>query len=124
MVTSHAIKRITERTSFRAETAERFAENALTRGLQPKDLPSRERDYLEQQERKAGCITRFYNGCCFIFNTDGVCITVYLAPKWFGRRPYYIEKRRVRDQKKYAQRYDMRIDLRDISIGEAMTNGV
>lgn len=109
---------------FRASTAERFAENALARGLHPTDLPSKERNYLEQQEQKAGCIARLYNGCCFIFNTEGTCITMYLAPKWFGRRPYYVGKRRVRDHKKYSKHYDLRIDTKDINNEEVMAYGV
>lgn len=105
MITAHALSRISERLGYRSDSAARIAEHAFVRGVPPDNLPRKERDYLKQQEQKADCIARFYNGCCFIFNPDGTCITAYLPPKWFGRRQYYVKKERIRDHKKYAHHY-------------------
>lgn len=105
MITSHALDRISERMGYKSDSAARIAENAFVRGVPPDNLPSKERAYLKQQEQKAGCVARFYNGSCFIFNPDGTCITAYLPPKWFGRRQYYVKKERIRDHKKYAHHY-------------------
>lgn len=113
IVSAHAQERISERMGFRSATAIRIAENALNRGKSSSDLPFREAAYLQRQENKEGCIARFYNGCCFIFNSEGACITVYLAPKWFGKRTHYVKKERVRDYKKYAQRYAFCTDPSD-----------
>lgn len=124
MITAHALDRISKRMGYRSGSAARIAENAFVRGVAPDNLPSKERDYLKKQEQKAGCVARFYNGYCFIFNSDGTCITAYLPPKWFGRKPYYIGKQRVRDHKKYSQRYDVHVDLKSFNIEEVMAYGV
>jgi hypothetical protein len=120
MVSAHALEQISVRTGFKSATAKRFAENALIRGQAPECLPSKERKYLEKQEQKMGCIARLYNGCCFIFNEDGNCITAYIAPKWFGKKPYFVEKQRIRNYKKYSLHYDIPVNSRNIVVDEVM----
>ena len=104
MITAHGLLRAEERTGYHTEAATRFVERALQRGKHPQEMPARERKYLIQKEKKEDCNALFYNGFCFIVSMEGVCVTMYQAPKWFGKRDHYIGKKRIRNVKEYVQR--------------------
>lgn len=105
MTTTHGLTRTKERTGYNTSTAARFIENAIQRGKMPTAMPTRERRYLQQQEAKEGCNALYYNGFCFIVSTEGYCVTMYPAPKWFGKKPHYDGKERIRNIKRYARNY-------------------
>ena len=104
MITNHALQRTQERTGFNPETSKRFITNAIQRGKSAESLNSREREYLSQPiaDRRA----MVYNSYCFIVSKDDVCITVFGAPKWFGKKAQFHGKERIRDAKKYLRYSD------------------
>ena len=106
MTTFHSIQRTQERTGFNVRTSERFIENAIERGKGAEAFSAKERDYLLHKEEQDGCRAIIYNTYCFIVNSDDRCVTMYSAPKWFGKKRYD-GKREIRDVKKYARFYNL-----------------
>ncbi|SES90161.1 hypothetical protein SAMN02910413_1177 [Pseudobutyrivibrio sp. C4] len=103
MVTLHSIERTTERTGLNRKASVRMMENAYNRGIDANQFSTVEKEYLE---RKAddGTIIKYYAGYCFIFSCEGLCITMYKAPTWFGKR-HFDGKNRIRNLKKYNKKY-------------------
>ena len=110
MCTYHSIKRANERTRFNGKAAVRFIENGIARGKTAKDYKQNERDYLSSIPHD-DCIAKAYNGFCLIISKDGVCITLYPLPEWFGKKRHYDGKVRVRNAKRY--------DFTDYSVYDA-----
>ena len=115
MTTFHALQRTKERTGFNHKASERLIANAITRGKGAQSFAAKEREYLERQESKKGYWTIVYNSLCFIFSNDGVCITVYKLPPWFGKKQYD-GKQVIRNNKKYI-RYNDLYELEDMDYG-------
>lgn len=105
-LTAHATERISQRFGCRAAAAQRLVERAFRNGSGKEQFGSFERRYLQKREDKEDCIVRLYNGACFIFNKEGVCVTAYDVPGWFGKKRYFIGKERIRDCRKYLCRYN------------------
>ncbi len=104
MYTYHSILRANERTRYSGKTAIRFIENGIERGKTAKDFTQDERQYLETCGHD-NCIAKAYNGYCLIISEDGVCVTLYPLPGWFGKKRHYDGKTRVRNAKRYAVSY-------------------
>lgn len=96
MVTLHSIQRAHERTRYKGKAAIRFIENGIERGKTAQEFTQKEREYLESVSHN-DCIAKAYNGFCFIITESGICVTLYELPKWFGKRRYYNQKRRIRN---------------------------
>jgi hypothetical protein len=105
MMTYHAVKRTQERAGFNIEGSERFISTAIKRGKSAEMFGSREREYLLWQESKEGCRTIVYSTFCFIVSEDGLCITMFDLPAWFGRKRHYSGKHIIRDAKRYIRYY-------------------
>ena len=108
MNTVHSLERAHERLGLSEEQAIRFTENAFYRGKSSDQMPKAERLYMESKEVEFGIKSMYYNGVVLIFTTEGRCVTMYLAPQWFGKKRYYEGKKCIRDAKKY-QRYSARV---------------
>ncbi len=100
----HAARRARERLGLKAKSAERETVKAFTDGLTAEDLTSRERDYLVRKGLH-GCSPRVYNGSCYIFSENMVCVTVYKLPAWFGKRQFFDGKTKIRNPKNYYRHY-------------------
>lgn len=103
-MTYHSILRTHERAGLNVDSAVRMIQNAKARGKSAEDFPARERRYLLERSRD-GSYVKYYAGYCFIFNMEHACITMFLAPAWFGKRAKYCGKEIIRNNKKYAKCY-------------------
>ena len=61
-----------------------------------------ERSFLEG-ECKYGNTAIAYNNFCYIFSAEGVCVTLYPLPVWFGKKKQFNGKEKVRNPKKYTK---------------------
>ena len=93
MCTYHSIQRANERTRYNGNAAVRFVEKGIERGKTAEDFKQDERQYLASVP---------YNGFCLIISEDGVCVTLYPLPEWFGKKRHYDGKVRIRNAKRYA----------------------
>jgi hypothetical protein len=105
MTTYHAIERTQERAGYNTERSKKFIANAIKRGQSANSFNSTEREYLQHLERKAGCRVIAYNSFCFIINKNGICVTMWALPNWFGRKIHCSGKKVIRDTRKYTLRY-------------------
>ena len=113
-MTYHSILRTHERAGLNVDSAVRMIQNAKVRGKNAVDFPARERRYLLERSRE-GSYAKYYAGYCFIFNMEHACITMFLAPAWFGKKAKYCGKEVIRNNKRYAKCYpnDLCMDLSD-----------
>ena len=42
-----------------------------------------------------------YQDAIYIFSADGVCVTLYPVPRWFGTRRNYDGKERIRNVRRF-----------------------
>ncbi len=105
MVSQHYLERAKERMGLNQSKAIRMEDIVFNRGLLSDDLPKKERTYLASKETDES-LPRFYNGYIFIYNVEGLCLTVYKAPEWFGKKGSFEGKRKIRDPWKY-RRYSL-----------------
>ncbi len=100
MTTNHSLDRAKERLNLNSKAAKRNIYNAYERGQTAESFKSRERDYLTSK-CSDGVVAYVYQNNCYIFKTDGTCLTVYPLPVWFGKKMDNKEKVRIRNYKKY-----------------------
>ena len=95
----HSIERAKERAGLNEKKAVKMIELARKRGIDSTGCKwSLDRNYLEKRS-DGSTIALAYNGCCYIFDrTSMKCITMYVLPKWFGKKKtfYKTEPRRGR----------------------------
>ncbi len=103
-MTYHSILRTHERAGLGVDSAVRMIYNAKERGKRAKEFPARERRYMLGKERD-GSYLKYYAGYCFVFNEEHACVTMFLAPDWFGKKAKYNGKDVVRNSKRYARCY-------------------
>lgn len=114
IASKHYMRRAKERTGVKNnKTNERIAALALHRGKRAADFTDREQEYLSSREDR-DCLAFAYNGFCYVFSQDHCCITTYVLPEWFGRRPHYAGKEMIRDFKKYCK-YNQALEERAIT---------
>lgn len=102
MTTIHSIERAKERIGLNEKKAAKQIALAWERGKGAKEFRSMERSFLEG-ECKYGSTAIAYNNFCYIFNADGVCVTLYPLPVWFGKKKQFNGKEKVRNPKKYTK---------------------
>ena len=106
MTTYHGMIRVCERAKCSTDLALRMIENASIRGKDASAFASWEHNYLKTQGEKQGnCRAVAYNGFCFIFGGDGLCVTMYKLPRWFGKKKHFDGKTKIRKMKKYYRNY-------------------
>ena len=98
----HSIVRAKERLGCNERIALKQINRALERGKTAEQFSSMERTYLEE---KCDGVTRAiaYNNFCYIVGTDGVCVTVFSLPTWFGKKKHYDGKEQIRNAKAYSR---------------------
>lgn len=103
-MTQHSILRTKERAKLTSNSAAKFINNAIQFGQDASHFPSKERTYLESKfsdNKKAV----YYKGYCFIIADRDVCVTMFPVPSWFGKKSNFDGKIKVRNPKKYFNRY-------------------
>ena len=83
--TVHAYERSEERMNiWSADKAFNNAERAWKNGKTVNDYSGKTRTYLLNKEKSHDDFTeiRIFRGFCYIFKKNGICVTVYKAPKW------------------------------------------
>ena len=103
-MTKHSIRRARERAGINKTAAAKMFERAFIYGKTAGDMPTRERRYMEERTEAQKLVT-YYNGFCFFFSNDGICITMYHAPEWFCKSTNYDGKITVKNPKKYFSKY-------------------
>ena len=98
----HSIVRVKERLGYNEKNALKQINRALERGKTAEQFSSKERTYLEDKcdETKYAIA---YNNFCYIVGTDGVCVTVFSLPTWFGKKKHYDGKEPIRNAKAYTR---------------------
>lgn len=97
------MRRSMERTRFNLRTSAKLIEDALERGKRAEDFTGRERKFLSGKTDE-GISAIVYNGYCFIVNDwEGICITMYQLPGWFGKKQTYCGKEKIRNPYKYRR---------------------
>ena len=105
IVTYHSVIRAMERGSIKnPRSAEKSIALALRKGKRASDFSSWERSYLIK-EAFDDCTAIAYNNFCYIVNSNGVCVTLYPLPVWFGKKKRFDGKERIRNCKKYQRNY-------------------
>lgn len=103
IVTVHGASRAKERCNVKnIRSAEKQVSLALQRGKGYEYFTSWERSYL-QNEARDDCTAVAYNNFCYIVNADGVCVTLYPLPIWFGKKKHFDGKERIRNYKQYCR---------------------
>ena len=100
----HSLIRARERLGLKTNAAEREIRKAYTEGLDATEFNSREKEYLINKGL-SGAIVKVFNGSCYIFSENAICITIYKVPSWFGRRQYFDGKEKIRNPKNYYRHY-------------------
>ena len=102
--TYHSIDRAKERAGLNERKATKMIELALERGKSASDFSSMEKSYLDS-EGYDGCTAIAYNNFCYIVNENGICVTLYPLPAWFGKKKRFDGKEKIRNPKKYSKNY-------------------
>lgn len=102
--TYHSIDRAKERAGLNERKATKMIELALERGKSANYFSSMEKSYLES-EGYDGCTAIAYNNFCYIVNENGICVTLYPLPAWFGKKKRFDGKEKIRNPKKYSKNY-------------------
>ena len=103
IISIHGVDRAKDRCNMKnVRMAERNAVRAMQRGKRAEDYTSWEREYLGK-EALGDCMAVAYNDYCYIFNPDGVCVTMYHLPAWFGKKKRFDGKERIRNYKRYCR---------------------
>ena len=102
--TYHSLVRAKERLGLKTEAAEREIRRAFIQGLDSSEFTAKEKEYLIGKE-VYGAAAKVYKGSCYIFSEEGICITVYKVPSWFGRRQFFDGKKKIRNPKDYYRHY-------------------
>ena len=100
MTTKHSIQRAHERLGLNEKRAQRVIELAFTRGKRMEDFRGSDYRYL-QTLCEEGVEPVVYNDTIYIFSRDGVCVTLYQSPRWFGSRRNYDGKERIRNVRRF-----------------------
>ena len=101
--TYHSVQRVMERCSLpNQRAAAKNIKRAAQNGVHAKDCVSWEHSYLSS-EGKCGCEAVAYNGFCYIFNEDEICVTAYPLPKWFGKKKHFDGKEKIRNYRRYCK---------------------
>ena len=89
IITHHGADRAKERCNLKSiQAAEKNVNLAIQRGKRAEDLTSWERSFLSK-EANSECTAIAYNNFCYIFNADGICVTIYRLPAWFGKKKHF-----------------------------------
>ena len=100
MTTRHSIQRARERLGLHEKRAQRVIELAYTRGKRIEDFRGGDCRYLRSLCEE-GLDPVVYQGAIYIFSADGVCVTLYPVPRWFGTRRNYDGKERIRNVRRF-----------------------
>ena len=101
----HSLERAKERQKLKNQrAAERNMDRALRNGKRAEDCSSWERNFL-LHESHDDCVAVAYNGFCYIFNEQDVCVTLYPLPPWFEKKKRFVGKERIRDYKRYQSNF-------------------
>lgn len=105
-MSTHSIERAQERGNINRKQAIEMIKRAQSRGKKYGDYKhSKEKNYLLAKTQE-GSIPVYYAGYIFIFDDSlQICITMYEAPYWFGKKVYYNGKERIKHPKKYIKYY-------------------
>ena len=98
----HSLVRAKKRLGYNEKNAIKQINRALERGKTADDFTSWEREYL----RNEGSETTYavaYNNFCYIIGSDGVCVTMYALPAWFGKKKHFNGKEKIRNVKAYSR---------------------
>lgn len=101
----HSIIRMEQRQGMKEEQAKRQIKNAMHRGKRAEDFSSWEYNYLSTLCESKEVYPVAYNGWCYIFNNEGVCVTIYSLPVWFGKKKRFDGKERIKNAKRYFSYY-------------------
>ena len=108
--TFHSLVRAKERIGVKGKHAEKRIRLAVDRGKSAEYFSAKEKRYLEH-ESSNGLTALAYNAFCYLVNDDGLCVTMYPLPNWFGKKMYYTEKEKIRDVKKYFRNYNSCLEV-------------
>lgn len=98
----HSIVRAKERLGYNEKNALKQINRALERGKTAEQFTSWERDYL-QNEGSETAYAVAYNNFCYIIGANGICVTVYALPDWFGKKKHFDGKEKIRNPKVYER---------------------
>lgn len=102
-MTIHSVERVCERQNIKSKAkAMRKIQKALERGSGAECFQSWERKYMEEK-KKGNCSPIAYDQYCYIVSEDGICVTVFSLPKYFGKRKHFDGKEKIRNVKKYEK---------------------
>lgn len=103
MTTYHSLQQAHKRLGLNERTARRNIALAYIRGKRAGAFSGNDYRYLIS---KCGddCEPVVYQDAIYIFSKDGVCVTLYKAPRWLGqKRRDYDGKTRMRNAVRYRR---------------------
>lgn len=103
-MTKHSIERARERAGLSKQAALNNFKKAYSFGIPAEELPSRESKYMLEKSDGANEML-LYGDFLYLFKEDGTCITMYHTPAWFNRKSNYDGKEKIRNPKKYFNKY-------------------
>lgn len=103
IITIHGTHRVKARRNLKNQrSVEKSVQLAYNRGKRAEDCSSWERNFLSMKPQN-DCTAVAYNNYCYIFNSSGVCVTLYPLPAWFGKKKRFDGKERIRNYKQYSR---------------------
>lgn len=99
----HSMDRVVERCRLNRNSAERNIKLARQKGKNSNCFNSYEKEFLLDKEAKFGNHAFVYNGFCYIFADNDICVTVLKLPVWFSKKRYFYRKERIRNVKKFMK---------------------
>ena len=106
-MTYHGLLRAEERANLPASGALKLINRAEEKGKTAEDFPAAERRYLQNLEQSRDRIVRVFSDYLFIFSSEGIFITMFHIPVWFGKKNKYCGKIAVRNPRKFERFHAM-----------------
>jgi hypothetical protein len=112
-ITLCSLEQLKNQTGINRKKATTYIKKAIQRGKGAESFTSWERRYLKDGVSN-GYRAVAYDGYCYIISSDGVCVTLYPLPRWFGKKKRFDGKEKIRNVKKYCHLgYDEKEYIRD-----------
>ena len=103
ITTKHSLIRAKERLNLNSKSAKKLISQAINRGIALDNYTTcMEKTFLKHSLAN-NCHTKVYNGFCYIFNENDICVTMYKLPSWFNKKKQFDGKIRIRSIKKYLK---------------------
>lgn len=109
---THSLERGKQRLNLNKKATLRQIQLAFERGQTSETIGSLGKYWLQDHSAN-GKNAKIYNGFCFIFGNNGMCITILPLPEYLSKKPYFDNKNQIRNIRYYTK--DLRLKHEGLS---------